>query len=333
MPRKKKTPWRKRCHCQDRLSCSHPWWLRLKVKGGSRERVNLTAAYPDNPVEIAALKARKAARNGTATIVSRTVRDVAAVFDSGSYQLKALVDYLGDKAIDTVTTRDIKYARDRWQSRKNAGPNGERHFLAAARAFFNWAVKENYATRTPFLSPQGKALITVSKSSKRTRRLEPGEEERIRAVGDAFVKDFMSAMLLTGCRPGELRTLQRSEVRERIVILASKAKDKEERRIPIRPELKTILDRRTGDYPFGDEQGRMLSRERLCERWRDVCKRANVVNLHLHDLRAEFGSRLCESDVPLHIVRDALGHSNVSMTSTYLRSRTDSLDAAYARLK
>ena len=160
--------------------------------------------------------------------------------------------------------------------------------------------------------------------------MEPVEEERIRAVEDAFVNDFMSAMLLTGCRPSELRTLQRSEVRERIVILASKGQG--EGHIPIRPELKTILDRRTGDYPFGDEQGRMLSRERLCERWRDVCKRANVVNLHLHDLRAEFGSRLCESDVPLHLVRDAFGHSNVSMTSTYLRTRTDSLDAACAKL-
>jgi integrase len=193
-------------------------------------------------------------------------------------------------------------------------------------------VKDNYASRTPFLSPQGRALITVSKSSKRTRRLEPGEEERIRAVEDAFVNDFMSAMLLTGCRPGELRTLQRSEVRERIVILASKAKDKEKRRIPIRPELKTILDRRTGEYPFGDESGKMLSRERLCERWRIVCAKANIVNLHLHDLRAEFGSRMLEADVPLHLVRDSLGHANVSMTSTYLRSRTDSLDAAYAKL-
>jgi hypothetical protein len=43
-------------------------------------------------------------------------------------------------------------------------------------------------------------------------------------------------------------------VRERLVILASTAKDREERRIPIRPELKEILDRRLGEFPFGDER-------------------------------------------------------------------------------
>ena len=74
-----------------------------------------------------------------------------------------------------------------------------------------------------------------------------------------------------------------------------------------------ILDRRTGEYPFGDESGKMHSRERLCERWCKVCAAGNVVNLHLHDLRAEFGSRMLAADVPLHFVRDGLGHANVSM--------------------
>jgi site-specific recombinase XerD len=53
-----------------------------------------------------------------------------------------------------------------------------------------------------------------------------------------------------------------------------------------------------------------------------------VENLHLHDLRGEFGSTMLEAGVPMHEVRDALGHANISMTSTYLRTRTDSLDAA-----
>ena len=42
------------------------------------------------------------------------------------------------------------------------------------------------------------------------------------------------------------------------------------------------------------------------------------VNLHFHDLRREAGSRWLEGGVPLHTVRDWLGHSNISQTSTYL---------------
>jgi hypothetical protein len=56
-----------------------------------------------------------------------------------------------------------------------------------------------------------------------------------------------------------------------------------------------------------------------------------VKNLHLHDLRAEAGSQLLESGVNLRDVRDAVGHSSTTMTSTYLRGRVDSLREAFER--
>src|SRR5688572_4730645 len=107
-------------------------------------------------------------------------------------------------------------------------------------------------------------------------------------------------MLETGCRPGELRTLQWSEVRaDEIVILADKAKDREERRVPVMPTLRGILDRRrTGpdgaelppdSYVFGNETGEEVKKRRLCALWLATCERAKVKNLHLHDLRREAG--------------------------------------------
>ena len=55
--------------------------------------------------------------------------------------------------------------------------------------------------------------------------------------------------------------------------------------------------------------------------------------LHLHDLRGEFASRMAENGVPTPLVRDSLGHASLTMTSTYLRTRTDSLDGAYDQLQ
>jgi integrase len=149
-------------------------------------------------------------------------------------------------------------------------------------------------------------------------------------------------MLETGCRPGELRTLQWSEVKkDHFVVLALKAKDRDERRIPIMPTLRKILDRRrfgpdgkelaADRYVFGNEVGDELTRRTLCQKWLNTCSAAQVKNLHLHDLRAEAGSQLLEAGVPIHDVRDALGHSSTTMTSTYLRGRVDSLTDAYKR--
>ena len=147
-------------------------------------------------------------------------------------------------------------------------------------------------------------------------------------------------MLETGCRPGELRTLQWSEVRaDHFLILAAKAKDREDRLVPIEPTLQRILDRRRAGpdgaalpgtaYVFGNETGEVFSKERLCAMWRRVCEAAKVHDLHLHDLRAEFASQLSESKVSVEQVRDALGHSNISMTNTYLRSHKKALRQAY----
>ena len=43
-----------------------------------------------------------------------------------------------------------------------------------------------------------------------------------------------------------------------------------------------------------------------------------AIDLHIHDLRREAGSRWLEGGVPLHKIRDWLGHSNIAQTSTYL---------------
>lgn len=49
----------------------------------------------------------------------------------------------------------------------------------------------------------------------------------------------------------------------------------------------------------------------------------------MHDLRREFGSRLLESGADLHEVRDALGHSSVTMTNAYLASTPVRLSRAF----
>ena len=42
------------------------------------------------------------------------------------------------------------------------------------------------------------------------------------------------------------------------------------------------------------------------------------INLHLHDLRREAGSRWLDAGIPLHQVQAWLGHTNISQTSAYL---------------
>jgi integrase len=167
-------------------------------------------------------------------------------------------------------------------------------------------------------------------------------ESRIRLAADPYIADFFTAMLETACRPGELRTLQWSEVKQdHFVILPAKAKTRRERRIPILRTLRGILDRRRigpdglplddKAFVFANETGEEMPRRRLCNLWLATCARAKVVNLHLHDLRGEAASQLSDAGAPDHEVRDALGHSSTLMTNTYLRTRINTLQKTYER--
>ena len=68
---------------------------------------------------------------------------------------------------------------------------------------------------------------------------------------------------------------------------------------------------------------------RLANRWwNETCRAAKIDDLHFHDLRREFGSTLKDLGVPLADIRDALGHSNVTMTNTYLAAESQSVKKA-----
>jgi hypothetical protein len=57
-------------------------------------------------------------------------------------------------------------------------------------------------------------------------------------------------------------------------------------------------------------------------------QRFRDINLHWHDLRHEYASRLVERGVPLAQVRDLLGHASIVTTERYDNQRLDALQAA-----
>jgi integrase len=61
--------------------------------------------------------------------------------------------------------------------------------------------------------------------------------------------------------------------------------------------------------------------------------RFRSINLHWHDLRHEYASRLVEHGVPLAQVRDLLGHASILTTERYDNQRLEALQAAVERLE
>ena len=57
------------------------------------------------------------------------------------------------------------------------------------------------------------------------------------------------------------------------------------------------------------------------------------INLHWHDLRHEYASRLVERGVPLAQVRDLLGHASITTTERYDNQKLENLQTAALKLE
>ncbi len=176
-----------------------------------------------------------------------------------------------------------------------------------------------------------------------------GEERRLLAVAGDLQRLIVGA-LETCCRLGELLQLQWGDVdltRREIRIRAATSKTRRLRLLPISTRLAAMLEMGKTDptgqpfgpdaYVFGDAIGRkvtspkrawttaVLKAHGITPKWTEAntlspeC-RAHLqrIDLHLHDLRHEGGSRLLERGWPAHHVQTMLGHASLLQTSTYL---------------
>ena len=101
----------------------------------------------------------------------------------------------------------------------------------------------------------------------REEQLRPGEGDRLLAACNPHLRALVEAAIETGCRKGELLSLQwwqvRFEPKAEIFLPAVKTKTKKDRRVPISSRLRPILEMRATDadgnahpaesYVFGNE--------------------------------------------------------------------------------
>jgi integrase len=364
---------RKLCGCKGWKTCAHPWYLDFRpARGGPRVRRNLDELVGRHATDIGSAK-EEAQRAMVAIRDNRDPKDLlpgdrptlaALMAEYGTrdgapaaerYQVRAIARALiegrrfGDWPAADVTLAALE--RFQLDRPKVAGNRN----LAYLRAMFNYAVRHRQVPTSPFKIGDV-TLVKLAREEARTRRLQAGEEEGLLLAANGL-RDLVVATLETGCRQGELLSLQWQQIGVDLFLPAGKTKAKKPRRIPISSALRTVLDARRHDpageplppaaYVFGDAIGRRVRTVRRA--WQTAVLRAHghtpawiwkrkmgpqdkdstrlsresaaayrTINLHFHDLRREAGSRWMDAGVPLATIQRWLGHHNISQTSKYL---------------
>lgn len=334
---------RKICGCTKWKDCKHAWYVDVRDKVRGRYCRNLDKLVGRHAVDFAAAKdeARRA------IVAWYEGRDPRGIVPSDDPTLQVLLDEynrerprkdkwqigritktlvggckFGDWRVTAITTDTLKQFR---RSRPLVAGNRDLNLLRAA---LNWAVLGGLLPRSPFRVGDVPA-VKMAREEARTRRLHPGEDERL-LLAAGGLQDIITAALETGMRRGEILSLQWHQVRfsprAELFLPANKTKTKRDRRVPLSSVLQRILARRRNDpkgdplpadaFVFGDEVGRR--RHSIKTAWKLTLKRAKITDLHFHDLRREAGSRWMDAGIPLATIQRWLGHANISQTSVYL---------------
>jgi integrase len=348
---------RKICGCAKWKVCTHPWYIFYRsgkkisdkkpgmvVENGLRCKLSTLVGCEPRDFAEAKAEARRAIvawkdgrdarellpgdRPTLAAMLdaypSATRRDVAACRDQIRPILRTVVNgrAFGEWHVDEITREMLEAFR-----RKRPRVAGNRD-LGLLRAAFNWAVLAGLVTATPF-KVGTVAAVKLGREDPRSRRLQGDEAERLMLAAGGLA-DVITGALETGCRRGELLSLQWAHVRfaprAEIFLVAAHTKTKRDRRIPMSTLLRAVLERRRLDpagqvlppdaYVFGDEIGR--PRQSVKTAWKGVLTRAKIRDLHFHDLRREAGSRWMDAGIPLATIQRWLGHANIAQTSSYL---------------
>ena len=155
-------------------------------------------------------------------------------------------------------------------------------------------------------------------------------------VGDPNCVAAVRLLLLTGCRPGEIRCLRWCEVKaDRLTLTDAKTGP---RHVLLGEAARDLLDSlvgtASGEWVFPGENGdEPLTKHALYKLWIRASDMAGIVaDARLHDLRHAHASHAVMNGESLHVAGHLLGHRRASTTNRYVHLDDATLSQAAERV-
>jgi len=241
--------------------------------------------------------------------------------------MKLLREAIGDIQIKTLTTAKIDEFKSKCLARGTT-PQSVNGYLRHIKAALSYAVDEGYIPKKPKLK-----TIPVNKQAMSERIISPDDIEKI--LQAARVKDenlwhYFTVLLWTGARRREALNLmwQDCNLKNNYALLR-KTKGKKNRKVPLLPPVIEVL------APIKKDIGRVFPNwhpdtvSKMFHRIAVACE----VKARLHDLRHSAATYMLKSGIPLQVVKEILGHSQLSTTMIYSHVLDDVIASEMAKMR
>ena len=248
---------------------------------------------------------------------------------------KQLTTTIKDIPLNHISTRLIDQFISEVYSRS---PYAAKLYYSTLKAAFTKAVNWNYLNENPFKK------IKAPKLPKSFPAFI-SETELIKILNNTksqLLKDIFTTAFYTGMRLGEILNMKWNWIDfNQLTITVRNSKDfqsksKRERIIPIHPKVVGILK---GHFPLGVKaQNNLvfyrvddikLNENYVSKQFKKAVRDAKLNDgIHFHSLRHSFASALVQRNVSLYIVKQLMGHENISTTQIYSHLKEENLTQA-----
>ncbi len=206
-------------------------------------------------------------------------------------------------------------------SRLAYAPAEQNHAFVIGRAFFRWALRQQYIDRSPM-----EHMSLPSKPGVRDRVLDDQELTTVLATASRFPHPFgpiIQLLILTGQRRGEITALKWDWIDGTTITLPSTlTKNGREHTFPIGAGALAVLERipRFNEYLFPASRDHVRDKPTtVFNGWtkakatfdvaaQQAAPRSPVAPWTLHDLRRTFATNLAALGTPIHVTEKLLNH-------------------------
>ncbi|HEX8502817.1 MAG TPA: site-specific integrase [Pyrinomonadaceae bacterium] len=326
---------------ENRGTAKRPRWRYAFTIRGVRYRASIPEARTKFEAEQAEIAAKRAVFDGTygrpagerdfVDFVERVykpwARDNKRSWKNEEYCLPTITEWFRGKTFAQVSPLLIeKFKKHLRESDTNRGtkfsPRYVNYFLESLFRIFSLAVEHK---EIGFDDNPCRKIKKLRLDNRRVRYLLDEEEPRLLAQcegAQAYLRPLVLVAIGTGMRRGDMLTLKKQSLDfQRGDILVPNSKTGKVYRVPMTAEVREIMlqlvrQNQGSEFVFVNPQTGKPYVE-IKKGFAEVCTRAGITNLHWHDLRHTFGTRMAEAGHSEATISELMGHSDPKTTRRY----------------
>jgi integrase len=234
---------------------------------------------------------------------------------------RTLIPEFGTKRLSDLKRVDVRL----WHARQTHRPRQANLDLAILRKALSLAVDDELIAENPAKG--------ITPHPEKSRDRVPTDEE-LRAVWDAIdqapiresARLLLKLLVLTGCRREEWRSARWSNVDLDGAVYRLPDSKAGARNVPLSSPVLALLRLASAQSQWvapNDRRSGPLTFSNIRDAWAAVLVDAGVTGLRLHDMRHAFATLGASLGANALVLRDALGHKTLAMTSRYVARQTD----------